>query len=196
MTLLASRETGKDAPPEIQRRLFTYAEFDQMSDLGLFADQHVELLEGELIVKGMQSPRHAYAVTTLNQKWLLTLQDKVSVVSQVPLVLLSPPPDFVEPDILFRTLPAEQYATRNADNRDAITVIEISDSTLERDQSTKLRAYARNGIRDYWIYNLHTNQLEVMREPSGEEYLEIRKYKVGQSVATLEFPEIQLEWWV
>ncbi len=193
---MTQREIPTNANLEIQRRLFTFEEFEQISNLGLFADQHVELLEGELIVKGMQSPRHAYAVTTLTEKMLFTFQDQVSAASQVPLVLLAPPPDFVEPDILLRVPPSSRYATRNADNRDAFLVVEISDSTLERDQTFKLRAYARNGIREYWIYNLHTNQLEVMREPSDEEYLETRKYKAGQTIATLEFPDVQLEWWV
>ena len=48
----------------------------------------------------------------------------------------------------------------------------------------------------YWILNLHLQQLEVRRDPSGEDYLETRKYKVGQSVATLEFHDVLLEWWV
>ena len=38
--------------------------------------------------------------------------------------------------------------------------------------------------------------LEVRRDPSGEDYLETRKYKVGQSVAMLEFADVPLEWWV
>ncbi len=186
---------ANQTPPEIQRRRFTLEEFERMSDLGLIAEQHAELLNGEIYVKGMQSPRHAYTIVALTEKMMTLYQTRVSVAAQVPLILLSPPPDFVEPDIMLRNLPSSQYATRNANSEDAKLVFEVSDSTLERDQTDKLKAYARNGIPEYWILNLHGNQLEVYREPSGEEYLFIRKYKAGQAVAALEFPDDLLEWW-
>ncbi len=182
-------------PPEVQRRRFTLEEFERMSDLGLISEQHAELLNGEIYVKGMQGGRHAYTIVTLNEKMIALFQARASVAAQVPLILLSPPPDFVEPDLMLRNLPTSQYSNRNANSEDAILVIEVSDSTLERDQTDKLKAYARNGIPEYWILNLHSNQLEVYREPSGEEYLFIRKYKAGQAVATLEFPDSLLEWW-
>ena len=180
--------------PEIQRRKFTLEEFERMSDLGLIWQQHAELLSGEIFVKGMQSGRHAYAITTLADKMNALFQTRASVASQVPLILLAPP-DFVEPDVLVRNAPASSYATRNANSEDAILVVEVSDSTLERDQTDKLKTYARNGILEYWIWSLHTNQLEVYREPSRDEYLSTRKYKVGQAVAALEFPDLPLEWW-
>ena len=118
--------------PEIQRRKFTLEEFERMSDLGLISEQHAELLNGEIFVKGMQSGRHAYAITTLANKMNALFQTRASVASQVPLILLAPP-DFVEPDVLVRNAPASSYATR--------------------------------------------------------------KYKVGQAVAALEFPDLPLEWW-
>jgi Uma2 family endonuclease len=198
-------ETNQN-PPEITRRRFTLEEFERMSDLGLISEQHAELLNGEIYVKGMQyqpsrlasleqSGRHSYTIVTLNEKMIALYQSRASVAAQVPLILLAPPPDFVEPDLMLRNLPTSQYANRNANSEDALLVIEVSDSTLERDQTDKLKAYARNGIPEYWILNLHSNQLEVYREPSGEEYLFIRKYKAGQAVAALEFPDLLLEWW-
>jgi Uma2 family endonuclease len=190
--MLAERE-----PKAVQdgRLEFTFEMFEALSDAGHFADKHVELLDGEIFAKGMQSPRHAYTVTTLLKKLLLEFRDRATVASQVPLILLSPPSDFVEPDIVLRIPPSSRYPTRNANNADALLVVEISDSTLERDQTVKLRAYARNNVQDYWILNLHTGQLEVHREPSGEEYLLTRKHKPGQAVAPLAFADVPLEWW-
>ena len=37
---------------------------------------------------------------------------------------------------------------------------------------------------------------EVRHDPSGEDYLETHKHEIVQSVATLEFAEVPLEWWV
>jgi Uma2 family endonuclease len=184
-----------ERPAELQPRRFTFAEFEQMSDLGLFADQHVELLNGEILVKGLQGTEHAFVIQNLSDLFHSSLGANAVVRTQLPIVLDSPPPDFVEPDLALLKLPKTRYKTRTATSSDALLVVEVSDSTLERDQTVKLQAYARNGVAEYWILNLHTNQLEVYREPSESEYLSIRKYKSGQAVAALEFPEMLLEWW-
>ena len=181
---------------QFSRRVFTFAEFEQMSDAGLFADEHVELLNGEIFVKGMQGPAHARAIRHLTRV-CTKLFEAVAVISvQLPLILPSPPPDFVEPDVALLQLPETRYDSSNPMAADALLVIEVSDSTLERDQNAKLRAYARNGVSDYWILNLHTQQLEVRREPDGEDYLLVQKYKAGQAVAPLEFAGVALEWWL
>ena len=174
---------------------FTLEEFEEMSDAGKFGDTRVELLNGEITVKGMQKPPHAQAVRTLNKQLEKLLGDVAIVSPQLPMVLLAPPTDFVEPDLALLRLPAEQYAKRNAESRDAILVIEISDTTLVRDQGIKLEAYARNTIPEVWILNLNKNLLEVYREPFDTEYASKRTYKVGEKVAPLEFPDVLLEWW-
>lgn len=195
MTLALERDPTILPALEIALRRFTFAEFEQLSDAGLFIYEHVELLNGSVFVKGMQSPRHSYAITTLTEKMLFSFQGKAVVSAQLPLILLSPL-DFLEPDVALLQLPETLYNDRNPTSTDALLVLEVSDSTLERDQGEKLRAYARNNIPEYWILNLHMQQLEVRRDPSGEDYLETRKYKIGQSVAPLEFGEALLEWWV
>ncbi len=180
MTSAVERETEAVTTPEIQPRRFTLAEFEFMSDAGFFADQHVELLDGEIFVKGLQSQEHAYAIQNLSDLFHAQLAGRTTIRTQLPLTLFNPPPDFVEPDLALLRLPKDQYKTRGATSSDALLVIEVSDSTLSRDQSAMLQSYARNNIPEYWILNLHTGQLEVHREPSGEEYLLTRKYKVGR----------------
>ena len=196
MTLALERDSIIQTALEIAPRRFTFAEIEQMSDAGLFADEHVELLDGSVFVKGMQSHRHASAIRHLNKVFMTLLEGKTVVSAQLPLILLSPPPDFVEPDVALLQLPETLYNDRNPTSTDALLVIEVSDSTLERDQNEKLRAYARNNVPEYWILNLHMQQLEVRRDPSGEDYLETRKYKVGQRVAPLKFSAVPLEWWM
>ena len=196
MTLALERDSIIQTALEIAPRRFTFAEFEQMSDAGLFADEHVELLDGSVFVKGMQSHRHARAIRYLNKVFMTLLEGKAVVSAQLLLILLSPPPDFVEPDVALLQLSETLYNDRNPTSADALLVLEVSDSTLERDQNEKLRAYARNNVPEYGILNLHMQQLEVRRDPSGEDYLETRKYKVGQSVAPLKFSAVPLEWWV
>jgi Uma2 family endonuclease len=174
-------------------RKFSFTEFEQMSDLEMFADQHLELLNGEITVKGMQSPRHAYAVQTLDETLKELLEKKATVAVQLPSVLLSPPPDFVEPDIALRIPPRSRYATENATSAETLLVIEISDSTLHRDQTDKLEAYARNEIPEYWIYNLHNNTLEVHQKPRDNLYTLSRVLHNGEAIEVF---EQTLQWWV
>jgi Putative restriction endonuclease len=47
-------------------------------------------------------------------------------------------------------------------------VIEVSDSTLERDRTIKQKIYAKSGIPIYWILNLSDRTLEVYTLPSDE----------------------------
>ena len=194
MTALAERKTEM-LQPEVRRRRFSFAEFEQMSDLGLFADEHVELLNTEVTVKGLQSPAHAYAVLTLDERLKLALRTRAVVAVQLPCVLSAPPPDFVEPDIALRVAPSSRYATRNAIPEDTLLIIEVSERTLERDRTAKLEAYARNGIQEYWILNLSENKLEVHREPDSKTYISRRILKPGQSVSPLAFDDVQIEWW-
>jgi Uma2 family endonuclease len=196
MTLALEHEKLIVPSLEIAPRRFSFAEFKQMSDSGLFANQHVELLNEEIFVKGMQGPKHARAIRHLNRIFSELFTGRAVISPQLPLILLSPPPDFVKPDMALLQLPEGLYNNRNPTSVDAILVIEVSDTTLERDQNAKLRAYARNSIPEYWILNLHTNQLEVNRNPDFEDYLETHKYKAGQAIAPLEFTDTPLEWWV
>jgi Uma2 family endonuclease len=194
MTQLLEKPPLKTA--EISRRSFSFAEFEQMSEWGLFADQHVELLNGEIFVKGMQGPAHAKAIRRLTRVWTELFAEKAVVSIQLPLVLPFPPPNFVEPDLALLQLPDSRYDHQNPTALDALLILEISDSTLERDQTEKLRVYARNSIQDYWILNIATNKLEVYRQPDEQTYTEKTVFDAGQAVAPLEFPEIALEWWV
>jgi Uma2 family endonuclease len=46
-------------------------------------------------------------------------------------------------------------------------LVEVSDSTLQRDRDDKGRIYARAAIPLYWIVNLIDRQVEVFSAPSG-----------------------------
>jgi Uma2 family endonuclease len=174
---------------------FTLEQFEKMSNEGQFGDARVELLNGEIRVKGLQTPNHAQAIRKLTRNFILNLEERACVSPQLPMLLLFPPADFVLPDVALLRVPVEEYDNRNVESRDALLVIEVSDTTLIRDQGVKLEAYARNTIPEVWILNLNKNLLEVYHEPFDTEYASKRTYKVGMKVAPLEFPDVLLEWW-
>jgi Uma2 family endonuclease len=193
MTIMAEQPVTLEAF-EDGRLKFTLEMFEHLSDTGIFGEAHVELLTGEILVKPMQKPPHAYAIQTLTETFVAAFQTRAVIRVQLPLVLLSPPPDFVEPDLTLLKLPGEQYKSRNATSEDALLVIEVSDTTLERDRGAKLEAYARNQIPEYWILNVNETKLEVYREPKGNEYRSRTLYTAGEGVRLLEFEDM-VEWW-
>jgi Uma2 family endonuclease len=192
MTAFAERPTTQLVEDPYE---FTLEQFEKMSNEGQFGDARVELLNGEITVKGRQAPHHAQAIRKLTRNFILNLEERACVSPQLPMLLPFPPADFVLPDVALLRVPDDEYKTRNVEARDALLVIEVSDTTLVRDQGVKLEAYARNTIPEVWILNLNKNLLEVYREPFDTEYASKRTYKVGMKVAPLEFRDVLLEWW-
>jgi Uma2 family endonuclease len=62
------------------------------------------------------------------------------------------------------------YATRHPGPRDVLLVVEISDTTLQRDRGEKLLSYGRSGIPVYWIVNLVDHQVEIYSDPAADGY--------------------------
>ena len=78
-------------------------------------------------------------------------------------------------------------------------MIEIAESSLEFDRSTKGSLYARAGIPDYWIVNLLDEVLEVYRDPTadvstalGWRYRSIVRMQRGDSIVPLALTEISI----
>ena len=46
-------------------------------------------------------------------------------------------------------------------------VVEVADTTLPRDRTSKKRVYAQAGVPDYWIVNLLYQCIEVYGEPTA-----------------------------
>lgn len=70
-----------------------------------------------------------------------------------------------QPDVVLAVGSRDDYATRHPGPRDIVLVVEVADTTLDDDRTTKLRLYARDRIPVYWIVNLPERQLEVYTQP-------------------------------
>jgi Uma2 family endonuclease len=159
-----------------------------MGELGIIGpDERVELLDGELIRMPPISPDDDYTVRRCNVFFVQRFADRASISIQGPVTLddRSEP----QPDVMLNALPAEQYAKAHPTPEESLLVIEISKSSLAFDRGRKLRAYARRGVREYWIVNLVEEQVEVYREPAGEAYRVQRRAGRGESVACAAFPD-------
>ena len=85
--------------------------------------------------------------------------------SQDPITL--PNQSEPEPDVVIARGRDEDYLAHHPYPEDILLTIEISDKTLDSDQTTKLSLYAEAvlGISHYWIVNLPDRQLERYSQP-------------------------------
>ena len=140
---------------------WTADEFERLFDAGFFApDAKLELIEGEIWEKMTQNEPHAVALS-LAEFALSGVFANCYVRTQQPMILgeTSKP----EPDLAVVTGAPRDYLAAHPTT--AQLVIEISDSTLRADQTTKAALYARAQIAEYWIVNLVDRTLEVRRQP-------------------------------
>ncbi|MGH8007340.1 MAG: Uma2 family endonuclease, partial [Candidatus Binatia bacterium] len=125
-------------------RLFTREEFYRMGEAGLFTDERVELLDGEIIAMAPQNPPHAGTTSRLTSTLIRLLGTTFSIRAQLPIVLndWSEP----EPDIAICRLDPGDYRHAHPTASDVLLVIEVSDTSLFYDRSRKVAAYAGSGI--------------------------------------------------
>jgi Uma2 family endonuclease len=79
----------------------------------------------------------------------------------------------------------DDYRHRLPEPADVALIVEVSESTLDRDRREKWLAYARGGIPYYWIVNLVDHQVEVYSDPVQGGYRSSEIFKVGQDIGVL-----------
>lgn len=142
---------------------FSVAQYHQMIRLGILTDDDpVELLEGWIIQKMPKNPPHRAATKLTRNALEAIVPSGWYVDAQEPITLEDSEP---EPDVVIVRGNTRDYLDRHPGSQDLALVVEISDSTLERDRTSKKRLYARAGIPIYWIVNLPEQKLEVYTEP-------------------------------
>lgn len=132
---------------------------------GVFTDgDPIELLEGLLVEKMSKNPPHVIALAKLLRHIAAMVPAGWSLRSQDPITLDDGEP---EPDLAVIRGAAEDYPEAHPTPRDVALLVEVSDTTLDRDRGIKLRSYARAGLPVYWIVNLIDRCFEVYASPDA-----------------------------
>ncbi|MDQ6925707.1 MAG: Uma2 family endonuclease [Candidatus Eremiobacteraeota bacterium] len=173
---------------EVLIRPISVADYYRMGEAGIFGpEERVELLNGRLIAMPPGGPPHWYTVERVTSYFYSRFSTRASIRVQGALTLdtWSEP----EPDVMLTALPAEQYAIVHPTPAKVLLVVEVAASSLRYDRGMKLRAYARRGIREYWIVDVLHEHVDVYREPTGERYAHHHRAGRGKSIAPLAFPD-------
>jgi len=144
----------------------TVQQYHDMIKSGTLTDEDpVELLEGVLIYKMPKNPPHSLSTALTRELLLKILPDGWTVDSQEPVTLDDGEP---EPDVFVFRGNRREYAERHPGATDVAIIVEVSNSTLDRDRGIKLRSYAHAGIGVYWIINLIDRVVEIYTMPTDE----------------------------
>ncbi len=157
--------------------LFNTEAYHRMGEAGLLDGQRVELLEGRIIDMSPIKPKHAGVVAFFIHYLSRQLSEDYIVNAQNPIALSdwSEP----EPDVSILRYRADFYKRSHPQPEDIHLLIEVADTSLEKDQKVKLPLYAAAGIPEVWIVNLPQQQLEQYTEPAADGYRSIRIYRAG-----------------
>jgi Uma2 family endonuclease len=181
--------------PITGRRGWTGEEIDRLTELGFFANEKIELIEGEIIPKMTQNEPHSVSICLAQNKLISVFSIGLLIRVQLPLRLgeRSRP----EPDLAVVSGSPRDYLSAHPST--AVLVIEVSDTTLIQDRETKAALYAQHGIAEYWIVNLIDRVVEIHRDPApmegallGHGYREVQKLSPGRAFSPLAAPEVTI----
>lgn len=149
-----------------------------MAEAGILSeDDHVELLEGEVVEMSPIGSRHAACVDRLNRllNQLANLDVIVRVQNPIYLSDYSEP----QPDISLLRPRDDFYAGEHPKPSDVVMVIEVADSSVEIDRNVKLPLYAQAGIPEVVIVVLPEEIVEAHAEPVNGRYQSNRILRRG-----------------
>jgi Uma2 family endonuclease len=160
-----------------------------MEEAGLFQDERVELIHGEIFLMPTGS-RHQARVDRLNALFTSMMATRAIVRVQGP--LLVDDYNLPEPDVMLMKPRSDFYEHQHPRPSDVILVVEIADTSMERDREVKLALYAIAGIQEYWIEDIQAEQLLVFRNPAKDHYETALTFHRGQTVALSTMPDVQV----
>jgi Uma2 family endonuclease len=176
----------------IQLKTWTVEEYHRMIEAGILTtDNQVELLNGQIVRMAPQNPPHASTTQQSDASLQSRFAGRAIVRVQLP-ITLSTSSSEPEPDIAIVKADPKRYSDRHPGAADILLLIEIADSTLERDLTEKALIYAQAGIGEYWVLDLVSRQAYVFREPTVEGYQSQQISPVGGAVSPIAFPDLTI----
>jgi Uma2 family endonuclease len=157
---------------------------------GLLDPEKYELIEGEIVFKMPQGRLHVAVVmkviAVLGAIFGMTSLQTQAQIGVGEIDEFNDP----EPDVAVLKGDVSDYLNREPNPATEILLaVEVANTSLRGDLTTKAKIYARNGVQEYWVVSIPDRELIVCRNPSGETYADIRSLTLQESVAPLASPD-------
>ena len=160
--------------------------YHALGDLGLIPER-TELLYGQIFQKMPKSPFHRLLLMRLLELLQRILPPGLHVQPEQPIRCGDSEP---EPDLSVIRGSINDYSAEHPHT--AELVIEICVSSHDYDRS-KLRAYAIAGVKECWLVLGPEKQIEVHRQPQGEQFAERALHGPGGSLNSTAVPSFTVE---
>lgn len=169
---------------------WTLDRYHQAIKAGIFDDQPVELLKGDLVVMPPEGESHAYYNTEAADYLRALLGERVKIRDAKPITL--PNDSEPAPDLAIVQPLGTVYLEHHPYPDNIFWLIEFSKATLSKDLGNKKEIYAEAGIQEYWVVNLNDFQLNVFRDLVNGRYTKALTLTTGK-IAPLAFQDVQIE---
>ena len=168
------------------RKRWTRSECEVIESTGLFDQERVELIEGELISKMGKSRPHVDAASLLAE-WLIPLFGGRFVNSEAPIDVApeDKPTNEPVPDMIVLKRSYSGFRSATPQPHDLQLVVEVADTSLTFDLTVKAALYARAGIVEYWVLDVSGRRFIVHRDPQDGRYRSIVAFSDQECVAPL-----------
>ncbi len=159
-------------------------------DAGLFDDQAIELLRGDIVVMAPEREPHA-CYSSVGADYLRQCLGRRGAVRETKPITLPNDSEPV-PDVAIVQPPLERYLAHHPYPADIFFVIEYSNTTLAKDLGEKKVTYAEAGIQEYWVVDLKNRQLKVFRDLAQGQYQTELTLTEG-SLSPVAFQDVAIE---
>jgi Uma2 family endonuclease len=179
--------------PEFAGERWTVDEVNAMPHPERFEGRRLFLLHGEIWEQGRMNPPHAIALDLTNEALRNLFPSGYRVRPQLGFSVDEE--TIVLPDLLVVKGAARDFMDRHPTTADLI--VEVSDTTLFFDTTTKAELYATAGVPEYWVLDVNARTLLVLRDPApvngnGHAYRSSRTLTEADSVTPLAAPTATL----
>lgn len=174
---------------EIQRRPLYRAEYEALGQLGTFDEEKVELLDGHLVYAAEEGPPHAAVCARIARTLFEAIparEGEIRVGNPFALSELSEP----EPDFL--VAPPQPHNYRAGHPETASLIIEVAETSRDRNLGLKVCLYAAAGVSDYWVVDVAREEVVVHREPAGTTFKGVTHHREDR-VPALHHPSFEVD---
>jgi len=152
----------------VARKKWTRDECRRLVEMDLLPAGKFELIHGDIVLKMTQHERHIYVCKQV-QKALEAIfgADFVRLANPIAIGEHEEP----EPDAAAMQRPSVDYLRMGTPLPAEVRLaVEVSDSTLSWDLTTKRGQYGSAGIPEYWVVDIPNRLLHVFRSPVADGY--------------------------
>ncbi len=160
--------------------------YQALGELGHLG-KNTELLYGVVFMKMPKSPLHASIATRLLKLVRKAISEETYLIRSEQPITCTASGSAPEPDVAIMRGTAEDFW--QAHPATAELVIEVAVTSEDYDRNKAL-AYARAGVKEFWIIFVNEKRMEVRTGPSEQGYGNMESVTVAQSIA---IPELRID---